>query len=54
MYCINVSHQYYETNQDTKPDILLYNYPKLGVDQCLHFFISHSFFYYAAFFSFER
>ena len=45
----NVSHQYYATNQDTKPHILLQNCPKIGVEQCLAFFICHSF-YYAAFF----
>ena len=40
MYCKNVSHQYYATNQDTK----------IEVGQRLSFFICHSFFYYAAFF----
>ena len=50
MYCKNVSHQYYATNQDTKPHILSWNCPKIGLDQCLSFFICHSFFYYAAFF----
>ena len=50
MYCKNVSLQYYATNQDTKPHILLENCPKIGVDQCLYFFICHSFFYYAVFF----
>ena len=50
MYCRNVSHQYYATNQDTKPHLLLQNCPKIGVDQCLSFFVCHSFFYYAAFF----
>ena len=50
MYCRNVSHQYYATNQDTKPHILSWNCPKIGLDQCLSFFICHSFFYYAVFF----
>ena len=50
MYCKNVSHQYYATNQDTKPHILSQNCAKIGIDQCLSFFICHSFFYYAAFF----
>ena len=50
MYCKNVSHQYYATNQDTKPHILWQNCPKIGVDQYLSFFICHSFFYYAGFF----
>ena len=50
MYCKQVSYQYYATNQDTKPDILSQNCPKIGVNQCLSFFICHSFFYYAAFF----
>ena len=54
MYCKNVSHQYYATNQDTKPHILSYNYPKIGLDQCLSFFICYCFFYYTAFFSFEK
>ena len=46
----SVSHQCYATNQDTKPHILSQNFPKIGLDQCLSFFICHSFFYYAAFF----
>ena len=50
MYYKNVSHQYYVTNQDTKPRILSWNCPKIGVDQCLSFFICCSFFYYVAFF----
>ena len=50
MYCKNVSHQYYATNQDTKPHILSQSCPKIGVDQRLSCFICHSFFYYAAFF----
>ena len=50
-YCKSVSHQYYATNQDTKPHILSQSCPKIGVDQCLSFFICHNFFYYAAFFS---
>ena len=50
MYCKNVSHQFYATNQDTNPHILSQSYPKIGVDQRLSFFICHSFFYYAAFF----
>ena len=50
MYCKNVSHQYYATNQDTKPHILSESCSKIGVDQRLSFFICHSFFYYAAFF----
>ena len=54
MYCKNVSHQYYATNQDTKPHILSYNYHKIGLDQCLSFFICYCFFYYTAFFSFEK
>ena len=33
----NVSHQYYATNQDTKPHILLQNCPQTGVEQCLAF-----------------
>ena len=33
----NVSHQYYATNQDTKPHILLQNWPQIGVEQCLAF-----------------
>ena len=50
MYCKNISHQYYATNQDIKPQILSENCPKIGVEQYLSFFICHSFFYYAAFF----
>ena len=50
MHCKNVSHQYYGTNQGTKPHILLWICPKIGADQCLSFYISHSFFYLAAFF----
>ena len=50
MYCKNVSHQYYATNQDTKPHISSLNCPKIRVDQCQSFFICHSFFYYATFF----
>ena len=50
MYCKNISHQYYATNQDTKPHILMQNCPKIGVDQCASFYICHSFFYYVAFF----
>ena len=50
MHCKNVSHQYYETNQDTKPHILSRNCPKIGVDQCISSLICHSFFYYAGFF----
>ena len=38
MYCKNVSHQYYATNEDTKPHILLQNCYKIGVDQCLFLF----------------
>ena len=50
IYCKNFSHQYCATNQDNKLHILLQNCPKIGVDQCLSFFICHSFFYYAAIF----
>ena len=50
VYCKNVSHQYYATNQDTKPHVLSQNCPNIGVDRCLSLFISLSFFYYAAFF----
>ena len=46
----NVFHQYYATNQDTKPHILLSNCPQIGVEQCLAFLFCHSFFYYAGFF----
>ena len=49
MYCKNAPHQYYATNQDTKPQ----NCPKIAVDQCLFFFICHSFFYCTGFFSLE-
>ena len=49
MYCKNVSHQYYATNQDTKPHILSESCPQNGIDQCVSF-ICHSFFYYAVFF----
>ena len=47
IYCKNVSHQYYATNQD-KPHIFLCSCPKIGVDPCLYFFRPS--FYYAAFF----
>ena len=50
MCCKNVYHQYFATNQNTKPHILSQNCAKIGVDQCLSFFICHSFFYYAAVF----
>ena len=50
MYCKNVSHQYYATNQDTKPHILSESCSKIGVDQRLSFFICHSVFYYAGLF----
>ena len=33
----NISHQYYATNQDTKPHILLQNCSQIGVEQCLAF-----------------
>ena len=49
MYCKNASHQYCATNQDTKPHILLLNFPKIALDQCLSF-ICHSLFYYAVYF----
>ena len=37
IYCKNVCHQYYKTNQDIKPHILWENGPKIGVEQCLSF-----------------
>ena len=45
MYCKIVSHQYHATNHDTKPRILSWNCPKIGVDQLLLL---------RSFFSFER
>ena len=33
----NVSHQYYATNQDTKPHILFQNCPQIGTEQCIAF-----------------
>ena len=53
MYYKNVSHQYYVTNQDTKPHILSWNCPKIGVDQCLSFFLLQ-FLLLRSFFSIER
>ena len=50
IYCKNISHRYYATNQDTKPHILSQSCPKIGVDQRLSIFIYCSFFQYAAFF----
>ena len=48
MYCKNISHQYYATNQDTKPHILSWNYPQNRGRSMSVFFICHSF-YNAAF-----
>ena len=39
LFTKNVFHQYYGTNQDTKPHILSWNFPQIGVDQCLSFFL---------------
>ena len=40
IYCKNASRLYYATNQDTKPHILSYNCPKIGVDLCLSFLVA--------------
>ena len=39
MYCKNVSHQYYATNQNTKPHILLQNCPKIGQSNAYLFYL---------------
>ena len=46
----NVSHQYYATNQDTKPHILLQNWPQIGVEQCLAFLFATASFIMQPFF----
>ena len=46
----NVLHQYYATNQDTKPHILLSNCPQIGVEQCLAFLFATASFITQAFF----
>ena len=51
MYCKNVSHQYYATNQDTKPHFIVALPQIRGRSMSIFlFFIGCSLFYYAAFF----